>query len=109
MATGPEGGRLVQGLAAAGGTERGSPALPGCRAPVRGDLSLRSCRRWVMVAAPQGFGPFPSCCWMCFQNSLLPGLWSPLGMTGAGKTQFQFPHSAAVLAEAFCVIHLPRL
>lgn len=59
MATGPEGGRLVQGLAAAGGTERGSSALPGCRAPVRGDLSLRSCPAMGDGCGPAGLRPLP--------------------------------------------------
>lgn len=81
------------------------------RALITGDLRMRAFPGMFSKgrSPSRSFGPFSSHGWTCFPNCFLTRLWSPLGMTGAGKTQSRLPRSAVVLADDFCLVHLPGL
>ena len=92
MAMRPQGMRLVQGQAAAGGSDCGSPlgSVP-CWAPWRGDPCV--CGRahawgWLSKhhSLPGVIRPFQPFCWTCSPSCFTIRLWSPLGMTWAGET-----------------------
>lgn len=102
MATGPR----ERGLCKPGCSWRDRawvPTRPGsARLRSRETCACARARRWFSKGrspSSRASFSFPSCCWTGFPNCFLTSLWSPLGTTGAGKTQLQFPDSAVVLAD----------